>query len=235
MPTTAGPATGESMTVSAAERDTLLDLARRALDAATGRMEPDGLGRALRDAVGCDRPAAVFVTLTEDDELRGCMGSIDASRPVGEAVVDAALAAALGDPRFRPLDADELASLRIDVSVLGPPVAFDDPDRLRPGTDGVIVRRGRAVGLLLPEVAPRLGWGGRELVEAACRKAGLPGAAWRDPETRLATFETAHFGGPAIVQEPSAAQGPGAGTPAPVEDAGAESPAPAEEPAGLQR
>ncbi len=68
----------------------------------------------------------------------------------------------------------------------------------------MIVERGPAVALLLPEVADHFQWGGREMIEAACRKAGLPADAWRDRRTRLSVFRTAHFGGPAVE-----ASGPG--------------------------
>ena len=126
------------------------------------------------------------------------MGSLIADRPVSAAVVEAAWAAALADPRFDRLAARELPAVRIDISVLGAPVPIAAPAELRPGIDGVIVERGRAGALLLPEVAERLHWGGREMVEAACRKAGLPASAWHDPLTRLSVFRTAHFGGPAV-------------------------------------
>ena len=126
------------------------------------------------------------------------MGSLTADRPIAEAVVDAACAAAQVDPRFRPLAARELPWVRVEISVLGPPVPLRAPADLRPGVDGVIVERRRARALLLPEVAERFHWGGREMVEAACRKAGLPASAWRDPQTRLSVFRTAHFEGPAV-------------------------------------
>ena len=62
----------------------------------------------------------------------------------------------------------------------------------------MIVERRWARALLLPEVAERLHWGGREMVEAACKKAGLPASAWRDPQTWLSVFRTAQFEGPAV-------------------------------------
>ena len=186
------------VTVPIDEQATLLRLARAALAAATGQASADALEAALVAAAGCDEPAAVFVTLTEAGDLRGCMGSLIADRPVSEAVVESAFAAALGDPRFARLAARELPAVQVDISVLGPQVAIAAPADLRPGIDGIVVERGRAGALLLPEVAERFHWGGREMVEAACRKAGLPASAWRDPQTRLSVFRTAHFGGPAV-------------------------------------
>jgi AmmeMemoRadiSam system protein A len=161
----------------------------------------ESLDRALLAADAFDEPAAVFVTLTEDDELRGCMGGLVAERPIPEAVTAAACTAALRDPRFVPLSARELPRVRVEISVLGPAVPLRAPADLRPGLDGVIVERGSAVALLLPEVAETFRWGGLEMVEAVCRKAGLSGDAWHDPRTRLSIFRTARFGGPAI-EEP---------------------------------
>ena len=110
----------------------------------------------------------------------------------------AACSAALRDPRFVPLAAAELPSIRVEVSVLGPAVPLPAPADLRPGIDGVIVELGPSVALPLPEVADHFHWGGREMVEAACRKAGLRAEAWRDARTRLWAFRTARFGGPAV-------------------------------------
>jgi AmmeMemoRadiSam system protein A len=153
------------------------------------------LAQAPRDDTG--RSGGVFVTLTRDGVLRGCMGSLAPDRPLCDAVVIAALNAALDDPRFLPVTADELPIIHVDVSVLGPAAPLLDPDSFEPGIDGLIVERGGRRGLLLPEVATEFSWGATEMFEAVCRKAGLPMDAWRDPRTRLRSFRTARFGGPA--------------------------------------
>lgn len=194
----------DPVTIPLDEQATLLRLARTALAAVTGQTPMGPLEGALRATATLDEPAAVFVTLTEDGELRGCMGGLVAERPISEAVVAAACTAALRDPRFVPLSARELPAVRIEISVLGLPAPLRAPADLRPGIDGVIIEHGPAVALLLPEVADHFQWGGREMVEAACRKAGLPADAWRDRRTRMSVFRTAHFGGPAV-EEP----GPG--------------------------
>jgi len=107
-----------------------------------------------------------------------------------------ALAAALEDPRFEPLRATELAALRVEVSVLSPPVALTpaDPAAIVIGRDGLIVRRGTRHGLLLPQVAREWGWNPLAFLEATCRKAGLGVAAWRDPGTEVLTFQAEVFG-----------------------------------------
>jgi AmmeMemoRadiSam system protein A len=136
-------------------------------------------------------PAAAFVTLHEHGALRGCVGYLAADRPLWETVVSAAAGAASRDPRFLPVAEWEVMSLSIDVSVLGSPVPLADPAAFRPGIDGVIVERGGRRALLLPEVATDQGWGAQEMLEAVCRKAGLPRDAWRDRGTSLQVFRTA--------------------------------------------
>jgi AmmeMemoRadiSam system protein A len=107
-----------------------------------------------------------------------------------------AAAAAREDQRFPPLAPEELLQLHVEVSVLGEPVplAGADVGRLAIGRDGVLVRQGRASGLLLPQVAPEYGWGPEEFLAATCRKAGLGPDAWREPGTEVFTFLADVFG-----------------------------------------
>lgn len=179
------------------EREALMACARAALAAATGLRPPSVLGQALDAAVGLDRPAPAFVTLFEDGRLRGCMGSLDPDRAVKASVVNAAILAALDDPRFAPVTADELPNIHVTVSVLGPSRSLASPDTFRPGIDGVTVERGQQVALLLPEVATEFGWDAGAMLDAVCRKAGLPAGAWADRGTHVRTFETVRFEGAA--------------------------------------
>lgn len=137
-----------------------------------------------------------FVTLERHHELRGCIGHLAADRPVAEVVADMAVAAALEDPRFPPVSGAELADVQLEVSVLTSPRRLDpvDPRRITIGRDGVIIERGGARGLLLPQVAPAHGWGAERFLAAACEKAGLPAAAWREPGTVVLTFQADIFG-----------------------------------------
>jgi AmmeMemoRadiSam system protein A len=176
----------------------LLGLARAALATATGRADLATFEQALQRAAGADEPAAVFVTLTEHEELRGCIGTLDARRPLCRAVAASAISAALDDPRFAPVSADELPAIHVEISVLGPFHQLVDQDAFRPGIDGLVVESGGHVALLLPEVATASSWRALEMFTAVCRKAGLPSDAWRDPRTRLSVFRTDRFGGPAI-------------------------------------
>ena len=180
-----------------AEQARLLGLARVAVAVAVGALPGTSLDAALAAEPLPDRRAGAFVTLTEHGELRGCMGNLDAGNPAWASVIEAARWAARGDPRFMGVEPGELAALEIDVSILGPMEPLADPSDFRPGTDGIVVRRGGRRGLLLPEVAHSVGCGPTDMLVACCRKAGLPGGAWRDTGTDLWVFRTHRFGGPA--------------------------------------
>lgn len=123
-------------------------------------------------------------------ELRGCVGHVAPDRPLGEVIRHVAVSAARSDPRFPPVTEDALPGLRIEISVLSEPVRADPvrPERIVIGRDGLLVRRGRVQGLLLPQVAPEHGFGPEGFLRAACHKAGLPGDSWQEPGTQVFTF-----------------------------------------------
>lgn len=183
------------------ERRAVLDRVRTVLAVATGAAAPSLLGDALDADDGPHLCAAAFVTLTSGGALRSCMGNLDADAPLLESVTGAAMAAARSDPRFEPVLPMELPSLHVDVSVLGPPRLIRSPTQFRPAIDGIMVEIGTRRGLLLPEVATDAGWNALQMFAAVCRKAGLPPSAWADPRTRLSTFRTLRFGGPAVADE----------------------------------
>ena len=172
----------------------MLALARSAIAAAlAGTPAP-----AVPDVPGARLHCGAFVTLEEkgDGALRGCIGRIPGDRPLGEVVRTVAVSAAAQDPRFAPLAAEELPELRIEISVLGEPSPFEprDPGKLVIGRDGLHVRRGSALGVLLPQVATEHGLGPEAFLAAACRKAGLGPQAWREPGTQVSTFQADVFG-----------------------------------------
>jgi hypothetical protein len=185
----------------------LLACARAALAVATGRRPPAHLGDVLDRTAGLDEPARAFVTLTEDGRLRSCMGSLEPERSVRDSVVTAAIRAALEDPRFEAVTEDELPSIRIAISALGPDRPLTSLRAFRPGVDGVIIEQGWHRGLLLPEVATEFGWDGQAMLDAVCRKAGLPAGAWAGRGVSLLTFESTRFEGPAL--EPFESFAPG--------------------------
>jgi AmmeMemoRadiSam system protein A len=136
-------------------------------------------------------PGAAFVTLWRRDnaELRGCRGECAAHQPLIAAVAAMALAAATDDPRFAAVTPAELSLLRIEISVLTPLIQVQ-PEEVRIGPDGVMVMRGHARGLLLPQVAVEHSMTREQFLDAVCWKAGLPENAWHSPDTSLWTFQT---------------------------------------------
>jgi AmmeMemoRadiSam system protein A len=137
-------------------------------------------------------PSAVFVTLKRDGQLRGCIGDVVAQMPLYLAVQRRALAAALEDPRFPAVQADELPHLTIEVSVLSPMTPVGDVAEIVVGTHGLFIVKGDQRGLLLPQVPVEQGWDRAEFLRQVCRKAGLPDDAWQ--HAQLYRFTADVFG-----------------------------------------
>lgn len=173
------------------QQEELLHIARRTLDALirTGkRYQPHTDDPALR------KPRACFVTLTAHGQLRGCIGGLEPRGPLYLAVRDMAIAAATEDPRFRPVEAAELPSIRVEISVLSPVRPVQDPEEIVVGKHGVIVRQGGRSGVFLPQVAPEQGWDRETMLDHLCSdKAGLPPDAWRRG-AQLSVFTAQVFG-----------------------------------------
>jgi len=141
------------------------------------------------------RPRGVFVTLDDEkDELRGCIGTLSASRELYLEISKYAVAASKDDPRFPPVSPSELKSLRIKISILSPDRPLAAPEEIRIGIDGVVLRHPSGTAVFLPEVALELGWTARVLLDRLAMKAGLGPNSWSDPEARLCGFETISFG-----------------------------------------
>ena len=141
------------------------------------------------------RPAGTFVTLrTHSGDLRGCIGSILPREALYRAVHSSALSAAFRDPRFRPVCREELGSLLIEISVMGPIERVSVFEDVMVGRDGLIVSRGRYAGLLLPQVATEYGWDRDTFLDQTCVKAGLSPGVWREPATVIEKFSAEVFG-----------------------------------------
>ena len=139
-----------------------------------------------------EKPGATFVTLTQNGQLRGCIGSLEAYRALATDVAENALAAAFRDPRFPPLASEELARTRVEVSLLeaSQPMDFiDEADalaRLRPGIDGLILTHGHRRSTFLPQVWESLPDPHRFMAQLKL-KAGLPADFW-DEQITLARY-----------------------------------------------
>lgn len=166
------------------QREQLLDIACRSIAHGLASGEALEVDPAALDAT-LIHDGASFVTLHLNGQLRGCIGSLEAHRPLAIDVAENAWAAAFRDPRFAPLARHEQDALDIEISVLGKPerLAFDSEqdliEQIRPGIDGLILKKGARRGTFLPSV-----W--KSLPEAATflqqlkLKAGLPVDYWSD-------------------------------------------------------
>jgi AmmeMemoRadiSam system protein A len=159
---------------------TLLALARASIGQALGQsIAPADMPAWLQE------PGACFVTLTQQGQLRGCIGSLQAHRSLGEDVRANAVASALRDPRFPALKAAELDRTQVEVSVLSPmePLAFGNEAQalaqLRPQVDGVVLEYAGHRGTFLPQVWEQLPTAA-EFMRHLKRKAGLPEDFWAD-------------------------------------------------------
>jgi AmmeMemoRadiSam system protein A len=174
------------------EEDALVEIARKSVEIAVKDHKlyerlPAGL-----DALSEER--GVFVTLTKDGRLRGCIGYVSPTEPLYLAVRDVAALAALNDTRFPAVMPAELGDLDYEVSVLSGLRRVLDMQEIRIGRDGLLVRNGDHEGLLLPQVAVDEHWDRATFLEQACRKAGLPADAWRRADTDVFRFTALVFG-----------------------------------------
>jgi hypothetical protein len=145
----------------------------------------------------------VFVTLNVHAKgsygLRGCIGLPYATSPLVDAVVEAAKNAAFSDPRFPPVQGNEMGGITIEVSILTPPELIGNDDRndllnqVKVGRDGLIIGMGWNKGLLLPQVPVEWGWDSKEFLEQCCVKAGLPKDSWSRNNAEVYIFHAILF------------------------------------------
>ena len=176
--------------VDAADREVLLRAARNAIAANLG-VEPARVDT-RESAPELSVRSGAFVSLHRGPDLRGCIGTFQSDHPLWRTVRDMAVAAASRDPRFSAVGPDDLPSLSVEISVLSTPRPAQ-AEEVTVGLHGVVVSRDWQRGVLLPQVAVEHGWSRTEFLAHACRKAGLPLDAWRDPATRIDVFEAEVF------------------------------------------
>lgn len=183
--------------LSEREQQILLDLAHQSILAAVAqdrapRVELDSLPDRLQ------QPGASFVTLTRSGLLRGCIGTLKHEFPLAQDVVLRAGAAATDDPRFPPLQSDEIEDTEIEISVLTTPVplVYNAPDEipnlLVPGQDGVTIVYGLKRATFLPQVWEKVE-GPEHFLTMLCQKAQLPSEAWKRGELEISTYRVESF------------------------------------------
>ncbi len=179
-----------SYELSDREREQLLGIARSSIREflAGGKAPEFEVTGKLAD------PGAAFVTLKRDGQLRGCIGHTVAREPLYKSISGCAIQAAVADPRFSPVESEELPKLHIEISVLTPLQEVKSLDEIEVGRDGLMIFYSRSRGLLLPQVASEYGWDRITFLEQTCRKAGLPKNAYREPDAVLYRFQAIVFG-----------------------------------------
>ncbi len=135
-----------------------------------------------------------FVTIKKQGMLRGCIGYIQAIKPLYQTVQEMAEAAALSDPRFSPVTKEELKDLEIEISALTPLKKITDVNQIQVGTHGILIRNGYNSGLLLPQVATENNWDRKTFLEQTCFKAGIYNKdCWKDKDTEIYIFSAEVF------------------------------------------
>jgi len=167
------------------EKTRLLEIARKTLESfLPNKQKPDFIvyEKNLQQRSG------VFVTLTKDGQLRGCIGYLKAVKPLYLAVSDMAAAAATEDTRFTAVTTEELPGIKIEISVLSPMTKISSTIEVVVGRHGLLIVNGLQSGVLLPQVATENKWNREQFLENVCYKAGLPVSALNDPNTVLYVF-----------------------------------------------
>lgn len=179
------------------EKQTLLKIAREAIELVVQektllKLNIDSYTAALREH------GASFVTLTMQHQLRGCIGALEAHQPLVEDVREHAIASALEDPRFLPVEKSELNRIRIEVSRLGAPQALsyesseDLIKKLNPHVDGVIIKYGERKATFLPQVWEKIP-DPAEFMNELCHKMIGQANLWRESKLQVFTYQVEEF------------------------------------------
>lgn len=179
------------MTLSKADKELLFKVARASIQA---HLQGEAVPPLPEAGPHLGEPRGVFVSLHRQGRLRGCIGYLEAVKPLLQAVQEMAAAAAFHDPRFPPLRPEELPDLEIEISVLSPMRPIKNIEDIEVGKHGLYVQKGLERGLLLPQVATQYHWDRLTFLRQTCGKACLPQDAWKEPDTRIFVFTAEVFG-----------------------------------------
>ena len=157
------------------------------------RLEGKSLPDFKVDSKTLKEPRGAFVSLHKGGMLRGCIGHLQADRPLYETIKDMSIAAAFEDPRFPPLSREEFDQVDIEISVLTPFKKITNIDEIEVGKHGIYLVKGFYSGILLPQVATEYGWDRITFLEHTCIKAGLHKDAWKDKDAEIYIFSADVF------------------------------------------
>lgn len=187
-------AQGNNPELTEEDKKQLLTLARKTIVyALRNRRVPQvsELGITISDSMRY--PRAAFVTLKKHSLLRGCIGDIFPQRPLYRSVILNAINACFNDKRFQPVAEDECEDITIEISALTTPEPVSSADKIRIGTDGVVMNKDGRSAVFLPQVAPEQGWDINQMLTQLSLKAQLPADAWKEG-TSFLVFEAVVFG-----------------------------------------
>jgi AmmeMemoRadiSam system protein A len=178
--------------LSKMQQQQLLEIARQAL---VCRLQNKPLPKFSPQDSALQQKLGAFVTLKNHGQLRGCIGCFNPDKPLYQVVQEKVVDAGINDPRFYPVDVDELKNLSIEISVLSPNIKIDDWRKIKLGKHGVVVQKGSRGGTFLPQVATETGWDLETFLSNLCtHKAGLPADSYKDPRTDIYVFTAQIFG-----------------------------------------
>ena len=185
----------KTMNLNLKEKKTLLSIARQTLE-----NHFKGNYKVLKEletsfpiTTPLKEKSGVFVTLREQGDLRGCIGTIIGEEPLWEGVRNNVLKSAFHDPRFPPLKESELEKVDIEISVMTPLQKIVDYKKIRLGTDGVIIRKDYYQAVFLPQVATETGWNLDQFLGHLCQKAGLPTNTYKSGGMEFLIFQALVF------------------------------------------
>ncbi len=181
---------GAGVGLTAADKKLLIDTVRIAIETKLAGKEAPASPE-LSEILKKERGA--FVTLHKHGRLRGCIGYIEARRPLYETIKEMAMAAAFHDPRFPPLRREEWPAITFEISVLSPLREIQNIEEIEVGRHGLYIKQGRCSGLLLPQVASEYNWDRLTFLQETCCKAGLSSQAWREEAARIFVFSADIF------------------------------------------
>lgn len=160
-----------------------------------------------------DEEYGAFATLRRGKDLRGCIGNFAGTGALGSVLPRVIREAALTDPRFPPVTAEEVGLLSLSLSLLTPAEPVGGYEEIQLGRHGIILTVGTKRAIFLPEVAVEQAWDLETTLEMLTRKAGALPGSWRGAEARFSVFETVKIGRhpdsnrPGVLLEPSGSRG----------------------------
>jgi AmmeMemoRadiSam system protein B/AmmeMemoRadiSam system protein A len=186
-----GKKVGVDLGLSDEDKKVLMDIARKTIQC---KVKGDELPEFKVDSPILKENRGAFVTIKEHGHLRGCIGYMEAIKPLYITIQEMAEAAALRDPRFPPVTKEELDKLELEISVLTPLRKIKDINEIEIGKHGILLKKGYHQGVFLPQVATEQGWDRITFLEEVCHKAGIYDKnCWKDKDAEIYIYSADVF------------------------------------------